>query len=362
MIAIIDRQETFEPSQRRLSNQNVRSLNGFADPKSSSLRSGTITKTYMDLVDDDAPLPQYSIKSVIQAANLVQSRYLLLRYDPASDKFIGYYSNNHLYVSGCHKLTYAVKQLTMIMRALFPERFTPDSPELVLAVQAGDYPDAMPYRPCVTKNLNAPCNKSLLSAAPVLTFGSVFSNPLFPNMMGFPMPGEHLTCFTRWATRKEVCPFFQHNSDWSTLTWEQLKPQLVWRGTDFRFLSIQKGYVRPTVEKYVQLQTDPGVDQNEATTALLKQDFSKLLPRWKGVVLTAESELEARRTNTLPKVNIKFPSSSIKEREWEQIGFPGIGERMDKSELATYKYHIDLGGGGGTTWTGTNGKFAFSLL
>jgi len=356
MIAIIDRQETFEPSQRRLSNQNVRSLNGFADPKSSSLRSGTITKTYMDLVDDNAPLPQYSIKSVIQAANLVQSRYLLLRYDPASDKFIGYYSNNHLYVSGCHKLTYAVKQLTMIMRALFPERFTPDSPELVLAVQAGDYPDAMPYRPCVTKNLNAPCNKSLLSAAPVLTFGSVFSNPLFPNMMGFPMPGEHLTCFTRWATRKEVCPFFQHNSDWSTLTWEQLKPQLVWRGTDFRFLSIQKGYVRPTVEKYVQLQTDPDVDQNEATTALLKQDFSKLLPRWKGVVLTAESELEARRTNTLPKVNIKFPSSSIKEREWEQIGFPGIGERMDKSELATYKYHIDLGGGGGTTWTGTNDK------
>ena len=189
MIAIIVRQETFEPSQRRLSNQNVRSLNGFADPKSSSLRSGTITKTYMDLVDDNAPLPQYSIKSVIQAANLVQSRYLLLRYDPASDKFIGYYSNNHLYVSGCHKLTYAVKQLTMIMRALFPERFTPDSPELVLAVQAGDYPDAMPYRPCVTKNLNAPCNKSLLSAAPVLTFGSVFSNPLFPNMMGFPMPG-----------------------------------------------------------------------------------------------------------------------------------------------------------------------------
>jgi hypothetical protein len=83
LIAIIDRQETFEPSQRRLSNQNVGSLNGFADPKSSSLRSGTITKTYMDLVDDDVPLPQYSIKSVIQAANLVQSRYLLLRYDPA---------------------------------------------------------------------------------------------------------------------------------------------------------------------------------------------------------------------------------------------------------------------------------------
>ena len=136
----------------------------------------------------------------------------------------------------------------------------------------------------------------------------------------------------------------------------------MWRGTDFLFLSIQNGYKRPKVEKYVQLQTDPDVDQNEATTALLKQDFSKLLPRWKGVVLTAESELEARRTNTLPKVNIKFPSSSLKEREWEQIGFPGIGERMDKSELATYKYHIDLGGGGGTTWTGTNGKFDFYLL
>ena len=353
----LEKQETFTLPSSQRQRQRRLSLNSFADPKSSYLRSlsGT-TKTYMDLAGDDVPLPQYSIQGVIEAANLVQSRYALLRYDPSSDKFIGYYSKNHLYVSGCGKLTYAITQLTMILRALFPERFTPDSPELVLAVQAGDYPDAMPYRPCVTKNLNAPCDKSLLSAAPVLTFGSVFSNPLFPNMMGFPMPGEHLTCFLRWATRKEVCPFFQYDPAWSTLSWDQLKPQLVWRGTDFRFLSIQGALERPTFEKYVNGQTDPNADQTEATTALLKQNFSKLLPRWKGVVLTAESEIEARRTNTMPKVNIKFPRGAVKDMGWEQNGFPAVGERMDKAEIAAFKYHIDLGGGGGTTWTGTTDK------
>jgi hypothetical protein len=32
---------------------------------------------------------------------------------------------------------------------------------------------------------------------------------------------------------------------------------------------------------------------------------------------------------------------------------PAAGEYMDLETLATYKYHIDIGGGGGTTWSGT---------
>mmetsp|Transcript_26263 Transcript_26263/g.44687 ORF Transcript_26263/g.44687 Transcript_26263/m.44687 type:complete len:527 (-) Transcript_26263:49-1629(-) len=353
LAAIITTQDTIQPIQRQLSN-------AVTDPKSSSLRSGSgSTKTYTDLVNEDAPLPQYSLENVINAANIVQSRYALLRYDPASDKFTAYYSDNHLYVSGCAKLSYAIRQLTMIMRTAFPDRFTPDSSELVLAIEAGDYPDVMPYRVCVVKNLDAPCNKKLLTAAPVLAFGSTFAKPMFPNMIGMPMPGEHLTCFLRWATRKEVCPFFgEHtNPASSLLTWDELKPQLVWRGTDFNFISIQKAHERPKFENYyAQGETDPSVDQHEAATAMLKQHFSKLLPRWQGAVLTAESEIEARRTNTLPKLNMKFPIGKLKDAKWAEAGFPGIGERMDKSELATYKYHIDIGGGGGTTWTGTMDK------
>ena len=355
---IINDEESFESSQRLL-----RNLNDLSDPKSSSVSvSDESIKTYTDLVNENAPLPPYSIKKVINAASLFQSRYALLRYDPASDKFIAYYSNDHLYVSGCAKLTYAIRQLTSILRASFPDRFTPDSSELVLAVEAGDYPDVMPYRTCVAKNKNAPCSESLLSAAPILAFGSTFANPLFPNMMGFPMPGEHLTCMLRWATRKEVCPFFRDDHKWAARNWDELTPQLVWRGTDFNFISIQKSHERPQLEKYYQESTDPNVDPMEASTDLLKQNFSRLLPRWQGAVLTADAEIEARRTNTLPKLNMKFPRGKLKAKGWEEAGFPGIGDRIEKDELANFKYHIDFGGGGGTTWTGTVDKLKMAGL
>ena len=36
--------------------------------------------------------------------------------------------------------------------------------------------------------------------------------------------------------------------------------------------------------------------------------------------------------------------------KWESIGV-ATGESMTMLELAKYKYHIDLGGAGGTTWT-----------
>jgi len=131
----------------------------------------------------------------------------------------------------------------------------------------------------------------------------------------------------------------------------------VWRGTDFNFISIQRRHERPDFETYYgKGQTDSSVEQDEAATELLKQNFPKLLPRWQGAVLTAESEIEARRTNTLPKLNMKFPRGSIKDKRWGQVGFGGIGDRMQKSELAAFKYQIDIGGGGGTTWTGTIDK------
>ena len=174
------------------------------------------------------------------------------------------------------------------------------------------------------------------------------------------MPGHHLPCFVRYAEGKGICPLFQMPSQATPeLSWHQLTPQLVWRGTDFLFLPLQTRLVRPTFGKYAV--DDPNADQYEAVTAKLKQEFGTLLPRWKGVVLTAESEIEARRTSTLPKVNIKFAATRAgghaaigaeEYKDWEKIGFPVAGEKMSKLELATFKYHIDIGGGGGTTWTG----------
>ncbi|KAL7447989.1 hypothetical protein ACHAWC_000255, partial [Mediolabrus comicus] len=53
---------------------------------------------------------------------------------------------------------------------------------------------------------------------------------------------------------------------------------------------------------------------------------------------------------------------SAEYAQFEQVGFPVAGEYMNGLELAKYKYHIDLGGGGGTTWTGTTHKLGMPGL
>jgi hypothetical protein len=116
-----------------------------------------------------------------------------------------------------------------------------------------------------------------------------------------------------------------------------------------------------------------------------------LLPRWRGVLLTSEAELEVGRMATmleeknnnngqqqqssvvLPWVNIKFanvatagtkiPASEYAEyHTLQEYGISAIGEYISMTEQAKYKYHIDLGGGGGTTWTGTIEKLAMPGL
>ena len=44
--------------------------------------------------------------------------------------------------------------------------------------------------------------------------------------------------------------------------------------------------------------------------------------------------------------------------QFNMYGIPAAGEYMDLETLATYKYQIDIGGGGGTTWSGTLEKLA----
>ena len=351
-------------------------------------------------------LPAYTMRQVIDAAKTFTSQYAIVIYDPEKDNFIGYYSQNHQWGADTttKKLIGTITTLTWLLRKLFPDRFTPDSPEFVLALSGGDYP-AVRDRACIRNHNNSgqnngPCepreeevvyklqrkgrrnkNNNNNHKAPILHFGSVWSGPLFPNQIAMPMPGVNLNCFTDWFTSRQVCKQFLPSylkpgglvfGDDVGLSWDDLIPQLVWRGTDFPFLSNQNELIQPSYEKYVGSKVDHPT--NEIATAILRENYDKLVPRWKGVVLTAESEMEASQTNTLPKLNIKFShvagfgkkkrlaKGSPEYQGWEQISFPVAGDFMSLRELAKYKYQIDLGGGGGTTWTGTFEKLALPGL
>ncbi|KAL7530728.1 hypothetical protein ACHAXR_005507, partial [Thalassiosira sp. AJA248-18] len=155
-------------------------------------------------------------------------------------------------------------------------------------------------------------------------------------------------------------------------------PQVIWRGSDFGFLqTLQKGphLIYPDSHNFVR-SADVKAKGNRRYDAVhdLLKSYDTLLPRWKGVALTAEAELEASKTGregTLPWVNIKLSSylfqgksptvGADKYSEWESVGI-ATSEGMSHTDLAKYKYHIDLGGGGGTTWSGTIEKLAMPGL
>lgn len=191
------------------------------------------------------------------------------------------------------------------------------------------------------------------------------------------MPGEHLDCFVKWAISREVCAQFQPKVAGGPFglvfgdghSYDDLTPQMIWRGTDFSFLDLQNSLVQPEYKDFIEGKIDPnGANPLADAIAVLRENYSLLVPRWQGVVLTAEAEQEALQTNSLPKVNIKFSSArgkgkpaavgNPKYKEWQDIGFPMAGQGMPPEEMSKFKYHIDLGGGGGTTWTGTTDKLA----
>ena len=187
-----------------------------------------------------------------------------------------------------------------------------------------------------------------------------------------PMSSGHLECFQNWIINgRQSCSMFSPTPERYTLPWEELKNEIIWRGTDFRYLQIQNDLSRPSewnLNALLNTNNSGEVDKKEALIKKLRENYHFLVPRWKGVLLTAESEVEAARSgsDTLPKVNIKFThvaeggrhaARGAKEYKiWEEVDFPVVGEYLNGLQLAKYKYHIDLGGGGGTTWSGTVNK------
>ena len=109
-----------------------------------------------------------------------------------------------------------------------------------------------------------------------------------------------------------------------------------------------------------------------AVKSMRDNNYDSAPPRWKGIIWTAEAELEAG-PDELPWCNIKFANFMYNGaktltvgtppfNEWEDVGISAAGERITLDQLAHYKYHIDIGGGGGTTWTGTVQKMAMPGL
>ena len=223
---------------------------------------------------------------------------------------------------------------------------------------------------------------------------------LLPNMI--PMPTwQHAGCFMDWVEKGEVCAHFlpkTHPDSKSGLVyskepaneheaveqWHSLTPQLIWRGSDFGFLNcLFPNIHKPDVEKAILPQLENfsrhGPKAHPALKAhLLLEKWDTLTPRWKGVALTDQAEWEttqpgstsvASQLNALVSsqssssgpmswINVKFTSQSSEFAHYESNGIHVAGVTLTPEHIANYRYHIDFGGGGGTTWAGTIQKLA----
>lgn len=158
-----------------------------------------------DHVDDLPPsLRPYTLEDALYESEMFSSTFALLVYSPRRDEFWLLQPTRQKWDPGDRKLFKATKHAAYLLRRTFPDRFTPSSPELVLAVAGGDHPRVKPrLMPRVD------------GRAPVWMFGSAFRDPdAYPNMAAMPLPGNHhLFCMQEFAESGRVCEEMRGGDD-----------------------------------------------------------------------------------------------------------------------------------------------------
>jgi hypothetical protein len=147
-------------------------------------------------------------------------------------------------------------------------------------------------------------------------------------------------------------------------TWDSLIPTMMWRGSDALFLEC----VHPHLIRDIAGANLRFGDHARGVVQSLLDVWDNLTPRWKAVTMSAIAQLDAKEANgaTIPWIDARFvlkqPVDPWLQQRYQPFKDYGIhttsGEKMSLSQLSKFKYHLDLGGGGGTTWFGTIEKLA----
>lgn len=222
---------------------------------------------------------------------------------------------------------------------------------------------------------------------------------ILPNLVTMPV-WSHISCFTKWQRDGTVCLELKLRSDVAGLlggtealqdlnvheaketqfVWDTLIPTVVWRGTDFFFLNcIHPHLLRLEWNRDIMPRIAHFGNNARGVLSSILELWDKLYPRWKAVILALMAELDAQEISENIKVenarqvlwiDAKFTvKSKVHGQQVEPkidrfLPFQEYGmqitseEKMSLAELSKYKYHIDIGGGGGTTWFGTIEKLA----
>ena len=222
--------------------------------------------------------------------------------------------------------------LVHALKELQPDRFTPGQPVFQLLFSDSDSISSH----CVNADSNCPVE----DFSPWLLFGSPPANSSeMPTVKGFPH-WFYLSCLYEYKMHGIRRCQWTETVD-RTLVWDQLRPTLIWRGTDFVFSPFYNEF-KLSRAKRVDLTN---VTSKEDTVKTLMKHWDHLTPRWRGIALSADASLRNETWIDNKFVGFLFGGQEQKfiDRGMEVVAM----KQMSPVEMAKYKYQIDYGGGGG---------------
>ena len=253
------------------------------------------------------------------------------------------------------------------IRKYYPSRIAPTSPPFDILYTIRDEP----VTKCFEHKYNAEhCRSEALS--PVFAFGSSPKNASrIPFLRSATLSvlaqcldedgvlrdsGAVITETTRFNKCKllsmnGVGMFRKENMpDQSKYEWSALYDKAVWRGSDYPYLS-------PAVSSTAATASDPFVHSIELAgdkTAKIKEILADKAvgPRFRAVLMSFlhPNVIDAKFFN-------RYPIGGTLEQTRHEMGFSAV-EMMTLTTMGRYKYQLDLGGAGGTTWRGVLPKLA----
>lgn len=315
-------------------------------------KTSTRSRTINHLVDGRPIIPPYSTENMVATIESI-SLYPPLRlavYDGKHNQLLVYnIASNKVNETLDLRLKYFCFDqydkgrviLPLLMSALRSSNRIQNRESFQLLLSDMDFP----FVACIQEG-ETYCNSSI-DPAPMLHFGSTFRNEsILPSIQS--MPHLNMIPSLREWTVNQSMP---RSTFWQLpyhpqLQWNDLKSQIVWRGSLYGYNLLETVDIR-----YFNMSEDTSIPYTPFNPREIAVNMSIAANEARVFNDTNDSN----NTASQPWLNIAMASRKPKLAEEKAA-------RLTPFEMAGYKYQIDLGGNGGTSWEGTIEKLSMPGL
>jgi hypothetical protein len=251
-----------------------------------------------------------------------------------------------------------------------PGRFANAMPPFQLAIAGCQAFMDYTYYPCAMDNQTGCSNQSF---PPLVTAVSIPKNPLVTFIHQLPSD-PFGSCLHMWRRNSGKCQIRRELKQFKSTdrAWDTLKPQIYYRGADFKLFWYGEGFDHLKACGHALPPDISNLTIGQVADVLLQEPF--LQPRCRAVALSLQGESLVIQNKSFHG----YDQTAYHAFSWMDARFHiDAGMHLHQSTshakllktkftpsstVATYKYQIDLGGIGGTSWTGTITKLAMPGL